>query len=197
MVSQNHFDNDVAEAAEIRKQFRKHEKIGDRVGKTTLGNIFHRRYLPSVGFTDEDDPSGAQAPRQKLDYADRSSFDLRGADAGRHIDLLVGNVAGSIAMDKLDSIGDTELFSTALRLLVEQPAHVDAGADDVVVTRPSAQHFSRTAAEVEHPGLRFQAQRRIENGELLGCDRVVDTVSAFGDVEDPWNIHFRVISLWV
>ena len=88
-------------------------------------------------------------------------------------------------------IGDTECFSAELRLLGEQPAQVDAGADDSVVARPGAQHFARTGAEVEHSGPRFQAQRRAEHGELLGRERVMDAVSTFGDVEDPWDIQCR------
>ena len=34
-----------------------------------------------------------------------------------------------------------------------------------------------------------ETQRRAEDGELLGRDRVVDAVSALGDVEDPWDVH--------
>jgi hypothetical protein len=86
-------------------------------------------------------------------------------------------------------IGDAEFFGTAFRLLGEQPAHVDAGADDAVIACPGAQHLPRTAAEVEHSGPRFQTQRRAERGELFGCDRVVDAVSTFSDVEDPWDVH--------
>jgi hypothetical protein len=40
-------------------------------------------------------------------------------------------------------------------------------------------------------GPRFQAQRRAERGELFGGERVMDAVSTFGDVEDPWNVHYR------
>jgi len=94
-------------------------------------------------------------------------------------------------MDELDSIGDAEFFSTAFRLLGEQLAHVDAGADDAVIARPGAQHLPRTAAEVEHAGPPFQAQRGAESGELFGRERVMDAVSALADVEDPWNIHCR------
>src|SRR5512136_2473213 len=97
---------------------------------TPLGNVFRRRQLPPEGFADEDDPSGAQAPRQKLDSAGDSPGDPSGADTGCHIDLLVRDIAGSIAMDKLDLIGDAEFFSTKFRLLGIQLAHVDAGADD-------------------------------------------------------------------
>ena len=75
-------------------------------------------------------------------------------------------------------------------MLGEQLAHVDAGADDSVIACPGAQHLPRTAAEVEHSGPRFQTQRRAESGELFGCERVMDAVSTFGDVEDPWNVHF-------
>ena len=94
-------------------------------------------------------------------------------------------------MDELDLIGDAEFFSTEFRLLGEQLAHVDAGADDAVIACPGAQHLPRTAAEVEHSGPRFQTQRRAESGELFGCDRVVDAVSTLSDVEDPWNIQCR------
>ena len=92
-------------------------------------------------------------------------------------------------MDELDLIGDPEFFSAESRLLGEQLAHVDAGADDSVVACPGAQHLPRTAAEVEHSGPRFQTQRRAESGELFGCDRVMDAVSTFRDAENPWNIH--------
>jgi len=108
-----------------------------------------------------------------------------------HTDLLVRDIAGSIAMNELDSIGNAEFFSTEFRLLGEQLAHVDAGADDSVIACPGAQHLPRTAAEVEHPGSPFQTQRRAESGELFGCERVMDAVSTFGDVEDPWNIQCR------
>lgn len=96
---------------------------------------------------------------------------------------MVGDVARRIAVDELDPVGDTEFFSPAFRLLGEQLAQVDARADDAVIACPGAQHLARTATEVEHPGPRFQTQRRAERGELFGCERVVDAVSAFGDVE--------------
>ena len=92
-------------------------------------------------------------------------------------------------MDELDLIGNSEFFSTESRLLGEQLAHVDAGADDSVIARPGAQHLPRTAAEVEHSGPRFQTQRRAESGKLIGCDWVVDAMGTFGDGEDPWNVH--------
>ena len=92
-------------------------------------------------------------------------------------------------MDELDSIGDAEFFSAEFRLLGEQLAHVDTGAADSVIACPGAQHLARTAAEVEHTGPRFQAQRRAESGELFGCEWIMDAVSTFGDVEDPWNVH--------
>ena len=65
-------------------------------------------------------------------------------------------------MDELDLIGDTEFLSPAFRLLGEQLAHVDAGADDSVIACPGAQHLARTAAQVEHSGPRFQTQRAQE-----------------------------------
>ncbi len=58
------------------------------------------------------------------------------------------------------------------------------------LTRAQVHSISpRTAAEVEHSGPRFQTQRRAESGELFGCDRVVDAVSAFRDVEYSWDVH--------
>ena len=84
----------------------------------------------------------------------------------------------------------SEFFSADFRLLDEQLAHVDAGTDDAVITCPGAQHLTRTAAKIEHSGPRFQTQRRAESGELFGCERVVDAVSTFSDVEYPWNVHF-------
>jgi hypothetical protein len=86
-------------------------------------------------------------------------------------------------------IGDAEFYSTEFRLLGEQLAHVDAGADEAVIVCPGAQHLPRTAAEVEHSGPRFQTQRRAENGELFGCDGVVDAVSTFSDVEYSRDVH--------
>src|SRR5512147_745979 len=158
---------------------------------TSPGNIFRRRQLPPVGLADEDDPSGAEALRQKPDSADDSPSDPCSTDTGCHTGLLVRDVAGSIAMDELDLIGDAEFFSAEFRLLGEQLAHADAGADTSVIACPGAQHLPRTAAEVEHSGPRFQTQRRAESGELFGCERVLDAVSTFADVEDPWNVHCR------
>src|SRR5574340_522392 len=189
LVGQNHLNDVVAEVAERREQFRKHEEVGDRVCATSPGNIFGRRWLPPEGLADEDDPSGAQAPRQKLDGAGDSPADPGGSDAGCHLDLIVGDVARSVAMDELDPIGDAEFFGTESCLLGEQLAHVDAGAGDAVIACPGTQHLPRTAAEVEHAGPRLHAQRRAESGELLGCDRVVDAVSGLGDVEYPWDVH--------
>src|SRR5512143_3710503 len=158
---------------------------------TLPGNVIRRWQLPPVRLADEDDPSGAEALRQKLDGADNASTDPRGTETGSHTDLLVRYEAGGIAMDERDLTGDTECFSAEFRLLGEQRAHVDAGADDSVIACPGAQHLPRTAAEVEHSGPRFQTQRRAESGELFGCERVMDAVSTFGDVEDPWNIQCR------
>ena len=70
-------------------------------------------------------------------------------------------------MDKLDLIGDAEFYSTEFRLLGEQLAHVDASADDAVIACPGAQHFPRTAAEVEHSGPRFQAQAPRESARAF------------------------------
>ena len=100
-------------------------------------------------------------------------------------------------MDKLDVMSDAEFFGPEFRLLGEQPAHVDADAADAVIAGPGAQHLPRTAAEVEHPGPRFPTQRRAESGELFGCEGVVDAVSTFSDVEDPWDVHCGNISLRV
>src|SRR5512137_134479 len=147
--------------------------------------------MPPVGLADEDDPSGAQAPRQKLDSAGDSPGDPSGTDTGCHTGLLVRDIAGSIAMNEFDLIGDAEFYSTEFRLPGVQLAHVDADADDAVIACPGAQHLPRSAAEVENSGPRFQTQRRAEGGELFGCDRVVDAVSTLRDVEDPWNIQCR------
>jgi len=35
----------------------------------------------------------------------------------------------------------------------------------------------------------MHSQRRAEGGELFGCERVMDAVSAFADGMDPWNIQ--------
>ena len=58
-----------------------------------------------------------------------------------------------------------------------------------VIAGPGAQHLPRTVAEVEHSRPRFQTQRRAESGKLFGCDRVVDAVSTFSDVEYPRDVH--------
>ena len=92
-------------------------------------------------------------------------------------------------MDQLDSIGDFKFFSAEFRLLGEQLAHVDADADDSVIACPGAQHLARTAAEVEHTSPRFQAQCCAESGELFWCERVMDAVSTFGNVEDTWYVQ--------
>ena len=42
LVSQDHFHNVVVEVAERRDKFWKHEKVGDRIGKASLGNVFRR-----------------------------------------------------------------------------------------------------------------------------------------------------------
>ena len=63
-------------------------------------------------------------------------------------------------------------------------------------TRRSSDLLPRAAAEVEHPGPRFETQRRAESVELLGCDRVVDAVSAFGDIEDSGDVHYRKLLLY-
>ena len=159
------------------------------MGKTPPGNLFRRRQYPPVGFANEDNSSGAQALLQKLDRAGDSSADPGGADTGGHIDLLIRNIAGSIAMDELDLVGYAKFFRTQFRLCGKQLAHIDADAGDAVIASPGAQHLARTAAQVEHSVPRFQAQRRTESGELFGCDRVVDAVSTLSDIEDPWNVQ--------
>src|SRR5512138_3839109 len=156
---------------------------------TPLDDNLRRRQPPPVGLADEDDSSGAQAPRQQLDGAGDSPPDPGGADTGCHSGLLIGDIAGGITMDEFDLAVNAEFLGAAFRLLGEQPAHVDAGAGYAVISRPGAQHLTRTAAEVEHPGTRFQAQRSAESGELIGCDRVMDAVSALADIEDPRDVH--------
>jgi hypothetical protein len=61
-------------------------------------------------------------------------------------------------MDERHPIGDTELRSTTLRLRGEQWAEIDAGADDAMIACPGAEHLPRAAAEIQHPGSRFQTQ---------------------------------------
>jgi hypothetical protein len=88
------------------------------VRETRLGHIVRRRHLPPVGLADEDDPSGAQAPRQELDGAGDPTGDPGGTDTGCDTGLLVGDIAGSIAVDERDAIGDAEFFGTALACAV-------------------------------------------------------------------------------
>ena len=148
-------------------------------------------YWPGLdGFTiHEKDPSGAEALRQKFYGAGHSSSDPRGTDTGCHIDLFVCDVADSVAVDELDSVSDAEFFSAEFRLLGEQPAHVDTGANDSQIACPGAQHLARTAAKIEHTGPQFQAQRLAESGELFRCERGMNAVTTFGDVENSWNVH--------
>src|SRR5512137_2329219 len=145
--------------------------------------------MQPVGLADEDDSSGAETLRQKPDGAGDSPTDPRGTETGCHPDLFVGDVAGSVAVDELDPIGDSEFFSAEFRLLGEQLAHVDANADDSVIPCPGAQHLARTAAEVEHTNPRFQAQRCAESGELFWCEWIMDAVSTFGNGEDTWDVQ--------
>ena len=189
LVGQHHFHHVAAEAAERREQFRKQVKVGDRAGLTTPGHLFRRRQLPPVGFADEDDPSGAQASLQQLDGAGHAPADPGGSATGSNIDLLVSDVAGSIAMDEGDLIGDAEFSSAAFRLLGEQLAQVDANAGDAVIACPGAQHLPGTAAEVEHAGAHFQTQGRAERGELFRGEGVVDAMGAFGDGEDSRDVQ--------
>jgi hypothetical protein len=149
------------------------------------------RQLPPEGLADEDDSSGAQARRQKLDRAADSPGDPGGTDTGCHTDLLVRDLAGGIAMDKPDLIGDAEFHGTEFRLPGEQQALVDAGADDSAMAGSGVQNLPRTAAEVKHSGPRFQRHRRAESGELFWRERVMDAVSTFGDVENPWDVHLE------
>ena len=108
LVSQDHFNDVVAKAAERRDKFWQREKVGDRVGQTALGNRFGRRQLPPERLADEDDAAGTQALRQQFDGAGDAAGDPGGADAGGDIDLLVGDVAGGIAVDEANFIGDAE-----------------------------------------------------------------------------------------
>mgnify|MGYP000899718311 CR=1 FL=1 len=153
------------------------------MGKTSLGNLFRWWQLPPERLADKDDPSSTQALRQKLDSAGDTPCDPGGTDTSCHADLFVRDIARRIAMDELDSIGNAKLYGTAFRLLGEQLAHVDTGADDAVIACPGTKHLPRTAAEVEHSAPRFQTQRRAESGELFWSKRVVDAVSTFSDVK--------------
>ncbi len=92
-------------------------------------------------------------------------------------------------MDEFDPVGDAEFLGALRRLPTEQPALVDADAPNPVVAGPGAQHLAGAAAEVQHPGLRFEPQRRAERGEFFRRERIVDAVGALSDVEDPWDVH--------
>ena len=85
--------------------------------------------------------------------------------------------------------GYAEFYRADFRLLGEQPAHVDAGADDAVIARPGAQHFARATAQIENRRIGRQSQRGTERSEFFRSERVVDAVSAFGDGENSWDIH--------
>lgn len=94
-------------------------------------------------------------------------------------------------MDELDLIRNTEFYSSAFRLLGKHRAHVYAGSYNSVISCPGAQHLSRTAAEVEYLGSRFQAQRSAKCGQFFWGDRVMDAMSTFSDVEYPWDVHYE------
>src|SRR5512137_2873128 len=98
--------------------------------------------MQPVGLADKDDSFGAETLCQKPDGAGDSTTDPRGTETGCHSDLFVGDVADSVAVDELDTIGDSEFFSAEFRLPGEQPAHVDADTDDSVITCPGAQHLA-------------------------------------------------------
>ncbi len=85
-------------------------------------------------------PGAGSAP--EFDGAADAPADPRGADTGCHTGLLVRDVAGCITMDERDLIGHAEFCSAEFRLLGEQLAHVDAGADDAVIACPRAQHLA-------------------------------------------------------
>jgi hypothetical protein len=71
-------------------------------------------------------------------------------------------------------------------------AHIYAGADYPMLVRPSTKHLARTATEVKDTGPRCYAQSRAESSQILRRERVVDAMSTFGDVEDPWNVHGEI-----
>src|SRR5690606_25526674 len=144
-----------------------------------------------VRLANEDNSSWAEALGQKFNGAGDSPTDPCSADAGSDPGLFVSNIAGSVAVDELQSIGDPELFGTQFRLVGEQLAHVDTSAANPVVACPSAQHLARTAAEVQNMGCWFQTQRCAESGELVARERIMDTVLAFGDFKNPRNTQLR------
>jgi hypothetical protein len=86
--------------------------------------------------------------------------------------------------NELDLVRDMEFFCAAFRLLGEQRAHVDTRAHDAVIACPDVWHLARAAAEVEDTGPRLKEQCRAERSEFYGCERVVDAMSAFSNVED-------------
>ena len=156
LISQNHFNNVVTQAAERRDQFWQHKEVRDCVCQTPLGNIFRWWQLPPVRLADKDDSASAQAPCQKLNRSSDSPADPGSTHAGRHIDLFVRDIACRIVMDELDLIGHAQFFGTKSSLLTEQLAHVDTDANDTVITCPCTQHLSRTAAEIKHSCSRLQ-----------------------------------------
>jgi len=110
--------------------------------------------------------------------------DPRGTETGCHTAFSSEKRSGSIAMDELDLIGDTQFLSVRISQLLarDQRAHVDAGADDSVIAVPRCTASPRTAAEVEYSGPVFQTQRRAESGELSGVN---------GLSESPVKSNFR------
>src|SRR5690606_12043812 len=144
-----------------------------------------------IRLANEDNPSRAEALGQKFNGAGDSPTDPCSADAGRDPGLFVCNITGSVIVDELQLLGGPELVGTQFRRLGEQLAHVDASAANPIVACPSAQHLARTAAEVQNMCCWFQTQRCAESGELVGCERIMDTVLAFGDAKNPRNIQLR------
>ena len=59
-----------------------------------------------------------------------------------HAYLFVGNVAGCVAVDELDLVGNSEFLRTEFRLPGKEPTQINAEPGDFVVPRPGAQHFA-------------------------------------------------------
>ena len=77
--------------------------------------------------------------------------DPGGTDTSGEVDRLVRDVAGGVAVDEQDPVGDAEFGGAGLGLPGEDRADVHPGAGETQVACPGAQHLARAAGQVEHP----------------------------------------------
>ncbi len=148
LVGQDHFHNIVAEFTEIVDKFWKHAKVRNSISPASLGYVLRWRQLQPIRLAGENDSLGAKAFRQKLDSSRYTPADPRGADTGCHTNFFTGDIAGSVAVNELDSVSNSEFFGAAFCLRGKQLTHVYAKASNFIIAFPGTQHLTRTAAEI-------------------------------------------------